>query len=104
LSKKRVNNLRLHAVKLRRLLIRLFMLLDLRMPVSQPVCEKGFFNIKKGVLPLKHIISVEEMSKQEIMDILQLAVKLRDQPSTFQKQLFAANLFFEPSTRTKMSF
>src|SRR5699024_2202791 len=52
----------------------------------------------------KHIISVEEMSKQEIMDILQLAVKLRDQPITFQKQLFAANLFFEPSTRTKMSF
>ena len=80
------------------------MLLDLRMPFSQPVCEKGFFNIKKGVLPLKHIISVEEMSKQEIMDILQLAVKLRDQPITFQKQLFAANLFFEPSTRTKMSF
>src|SRR5699024_11671715 len=31
-------------------------------------------------------------------------VKLRDQPITFQKQLFAANLFFEPSTRTKMSF
>src|SRR5699024_2248852 len=80
------------------------MLLDLRMPFSQPVCDKGFFNIKKGVIPLQNIISIEEMSKQEIMDILQLSVKLRDQPITFQKQLFAANLLFEPSTRTKMNF
>src|SRR5699024_7241999 len=74
------------------------------MPFSQPVCEKGFFNTKKGVPSLKHMISAEEMSKQEIIDLFQLAVKLRHQPITFEKQLFAANLFFEPSTRTKMSF
>lgn len=53
---------------------------------------------------MKHVISADKMSKQEIIDLLDLAEKLRHQPMRFGKQLFAANLFFEPSTRTRMSF
>ena len=53
---------------------------------------------------MKNLISAEEMTEQEITNIIQLAIKFRKQPVKFQKQLFAANLFFEPSTRTKMSF
>lgn len=53
---------------------------------------------------MKHFISVEDMTKEEIIDLLELTQKVRDFPYTLSKQIFAANLFFEPSTRTKTSF
>ncbi|MGM8211818.1 aspartate carbamoyltransferase catalytic subunit [Virgibacillus sp. W0430] len=54
---------------------------------------------------MKHFISVNDLQTTDVLDILDLAEHYRkyDHLKT-QKQLFAANLFFEPSTRTKMSF
>ncbi|SFB19287.1 aspartate carbamoyltransferase [Lentibacillus halodurans] len=53
---------------------------------------------------MRHFISTRELSAASIYDILNTAEKLRDSSESFSQQYFAANLFFEPSTRTKMSF
>lgn len=53
---------------------------------------------------MKHFISVEYLSKAEIIELLELTKELKESPIKLTKQIFAANLFFEPSTRTKMSF
>jgi len=53
----------------------------------------------------RHIISIEDFSREEILEILAVAERLHRQP---QPELMAnrlmANLFFEPSTRTRLSF
>lgn len=54
--------------------------------------------------PMKHFISVRDLKKDEILELLELARLFRHEQYRFNEQLFAANLFFEPSTRTKMSF
>lgn len=53
---------------------------------------------------MRHFISVDRLTTEEIYSILQDAEKLRNNDYKLERQLFAANLFFEPSTRTKMSF
>ncbi|HEX6593867.1 MAG TPA: aspartate carbamoyltransferase catalytic subunit [Bacillota bacterium] len=54
---------------------------------------------------MNHFISVSQLQEEEIFSLLRLAAHLRkENDQTFEKQFFAANLFFEPSTRTKMSF
>lgn len=53
---------------------------------------------------MKHFISLEQLTVSEIHDILQLAKHYEKNHFTLKRQLFIANLFFEPSTRTKMSF
>lgn len=53
---------------------------------------------------MKHFISLEQLTVSEIHDILQLAKHYEKKHFTLKRQLFIANLFFEPSTRTKMSF
>ncbi|WP_152656458.1 aspartate carbamoyltransferase catalytic subunit [Oceanobacillus sp. CFH 90083] len=53
---------------------------------------------------MKHFISMQQLSKETMNQILKEAELIRKSPKTINKQLFAANLFFEPSTRTKMSF
>ncbi|GGP15697.1 aspartate carbamoyltransferase catalytic subunit [Oceanobacillus neutriphilus] len=53
---------------------------------------------------MKHFISMQQLSGETINRILKEAESVRKSPITINKQLFAANLFFEPSTRTKMSF
>lgn len=53
---------------------------------------------------MKHFISVNQLSDGEISSLLETAERLRLGKVKIAKQLFAANLFFEPSTRTKMSF
>src|SRR5690625_1253735 len=53
---------------------------------------------------MKHLISVEDISKADILEIFQLADRFQKERLALKKQLFAANLFFEPSTRTKTSF
>src|SRR5699024_2575065 len=40
----------------------------------------------------------------EIIELLKTSHQFRQHNYMFTKKLFAANLFFEPSTRTKMSF
>ncbi|GGA84069.1 aspartate carbamoyltransferase catalytic subunit [Ornithinibacillus halotolerans] len=53
---------------------------------------------------MKHFFSINQLTNQEIYRIIQNAWKYKKENATVSKQLFAANLFFEPSTRTKMSF
>jgi aspartate carbamoyltransferase catalytic subunit len=57
-----------------------------------------------GVLVMNHFISINQLSNQQIFDLLENAAKYKKANYQISKQLFAANLFFEPSTRTKMSF
>lgn len=53
---------------------------------------------------MKHFLSVSDMTVEDIIDLLDTANKYRLDEYKISKQLFSANLFFEPSTRTKMSF
>ncbi|WP_106497687.1 aspartate carbamoyltransferase catalytic subunit [Lentibacillus sp. Marseille-P4043] len=54
---------------------------------------------------MRHFISVNQLSTEEIFSIMETAEKFRNQELLpIRQKLFAANLFFEPSTRTKMSF
>ncbi|GGH73512.1 aspartate carbamoyltransferase [Compostibacillus humi] len=53
---------------------------------------------------MKHFISVDSLSKEEIFRLLHQAQKLQKNPERMKEKFFVSNLFFEPSTRTKMSF
>lgn len=53
---------------------------------------------------MKHFLTVQDMNVKEIMSLLNMAEKFHLEEYKISKQLFCANLFFEPSTRTKMSF
>ena len=57
---------------------------------------------------MKDIISMNDMSKEEILEILEIAEKIEnsseEEKLNFFKGKIIATLFFEPSTRTKMSF
>ena len=57
---------------------------------------------------MESIISMNDMSKKEILNILELARKIDETPDDeklkFLYGKIIATLFFEPSTRTKMSF
>ena len=57
---------------------------------------------------MKDIISMNDISKEEILEILEIAEKIEKTPEeeklNFLKGKIIATLFFEPSTRTKMSF
>lgn len=53
---------------------------------------------------MKHFLTVEDMSASEIISLIEMAAYFRDNNPKISEQLFIANLFFEPSTRTKMSF
>lgn len=56
----------------------------------------------------KDIISMNDMAKEEIMEILRLAKKIENTPEEEKLKILSgkivSTLFFEPSTRTKMSF
>ncbi len=52
-----------------------------------------------------HIVSIEEISKEEILYITELARKMKNTPSTHLLEgCILASCFFEPSTRTRLSF
>lgn len=53
---------------------------------------------------MRHFISVDDLSNSSIMEVFEQAEAFQSKKCTIQQQLFAANLFFEPSTRTKTSF
>src|SRR5690625_3172073 len=53
---------------------------------------------------MKHFISVNQLTTDDIFSTLELAEHYRRGTIQGSEQIFAANLFFEPSTRTKMSF
>lgn len=56
---------------------------------------------------IKHIISIRDLNREQIDYILSLAKDIEDKPEKYKDILrgkVIASLFFEPSTRTKMSF
>lgn len=56
---------------------------------------------------IKHIISIHDLDREQIDYILSLAKDIEDKPEKYKNILAGkviASLFFEPSTRTKMSF
>ena len=53
----------------------------------------------------KHLISIHDFSKEEIINVLSLAAKFEEsQTESILKGKVVASLFFEPSTRTRLSF
>ncbi|WP_428772879.1 aspartate carbamoyltransferase [Vibrio sp.] len=53
----------------------------------------------------KHIISIPELSRQELELIVKTAGQLKSEPNpTLIKNKVVASCFFEPSTRTRLSF
>lgn len=54
---------------------------------------------------MKSFISIKEFTRDEILEILKRAKELKEQPNgELIKDKIAATLFFEPSTRTRLSF
>lgn len=56
-------------------------------------------------MTVKSLVSIDDLSKDDILSILELASKFEANPnqSILQGKVFAS-LFFEPSTRTRLSF
>lgn len=53
----------------------------------------------------KNLISISDYSKQEYMEILNLAAEFESNPrQELLKEKVIASIFFEPSTRTRLSF
>lgn len=55
----------------------------------------------------KNLIDLEDLSVKEILDIINLANKIKASPSEYKEACrgkILATLFYEPSTRTRMSF
>ena len=57
----------------------------------------------------KSLLSINDLSKQEILDLIEFAKNFKNDDGSFKKEnLFpdktVANVFCEPSTRTKLSF
>src|SRR5947199_8987516 len=58
----------------------------------------------------RHLLGLEELSREELLILLQTAEKYlevsqrRDKKSTDLEGKVVVNLFFEPSTRTRVSF
>jgi aspartate carbamoyltransferase catalytic subunit len=53
---------------------------------------------------LKHIISINDFSKENIFKVLDTAAELEKNPKKYFEGKNLATLFFEPSTRTRLSF
>ncbi|HLQ73944.1 MAG TPA: aspartate carbamoyltransferase catalytic subunit [Bacillota bacterium] len=53
---------------------------------------------------MKHFISMSQLTNEDIVNILETAMVFKEEKYTLDEQVFVGNLFFEPSTRTKMSF
>lgn len=53
---------------------------------------------------MRHFISLDQLTVEDMYGILESAEDFRLGHTPIQQQIFAGNLFFEPSTRTKMSF
>ncbi|MFG6115197.1 aspartate carbamoyltransferase catalytic subunit [Halobacillus sp. MO56] len=54
---------------------------------------------------MKHLLSMEDLTAEDIYRLIHQAEAIeRGDIPVFSKQLFAANIFLEPSTRTKNSF
>jgi len=67
-------------------------------------------SVEKHLLSVRHLLGIKDLSKDDILTILDLASSYADlghKPEAFDcafRKLVAVNVFLEPSTRTKMSF
>src|SRR5690625_1721728 len=75
------------------------------------LCKEAFFIQKCTCLKqnrrketMKHFISVSQLTSNEILETIETAEKFRNSNYKIDEQVFVGNLFFEQSTRTKMSF
>jgi aspartate carbamoyltransferase catalytic subunit len=63
-----------------------------------------YFNVAIS-LKNRDLISIEDLSKEELLFLLELASEMEVSPGRFElKDKVMATLFFEPSTRTRLSF
>ena len=53
---------------------------------------------------IQHIISIKDFNRQQIVDILELAIRFENLRDDRLKGCVLGTLFFEPSTRTRLSF
>lgn len=56
---------------------------------------------------MKHILSINDFSRENLLDVIEEARQIKASPSIVQDALHGriiATLFFEPSTRTRLSF
>ncbi|MGT2907260.1 aspartate carbamoyltransferase catalytic subunit [Streptococcus dentiloxodontae] len=62
--------------------------------------------ITNGMVSLKHLVTMETLSNEEVLGLIErgLAFKKKQADFKLERQYFAANLFFENSTRTHKSF
>ena len=62
--------------------------------------------VTDGAVSLKHLVSMEILSNEEVLGLIKrgLAFKEKKVHFSLDRQYFAANLFFESSTRTHKSF
>lgn len=57
--------------------------------------------------PLRHLLDIESLTKTQLQDLLNLAHRVKADPAAWRNRLdgsLAVNLFFEASTRTRLSF
>lgn len=55
----------------------------------------------------QHLLDIESLNQQQLDDLLELSLRVADQPQEFAGRLAGkvlVNLFLEPSTRTRISF
>jgi aspartate carbamoyltransferase catalytic subunit len=60
-----------------------------------------------GLVKMKNLLKIEQLSKEEILEIIKLTEQIEDCPEQFSKKLIGkslATMFFQPSTRTRISF
>lgn len=53
---------------------------------------------------MKSFISINDLDREEIMDIINLAHEIETNPQNKRQNKILSSIFFEPSTRTKLSF
>ena len=53
---------------------------------------------------MKNFISMRDFTKQDILEVLKIAKELEDKNDELLKSKIVGSLFFEPSTRTRLSF
>jgi aspartate carbamoyltransferase catalytic subunit len=60
-----------------------------------------------SLVKMKNLLKIEQLSKEEILEIIKLTEQIESYPEQFSKKLSGkslATMFFQPSTRTRISF
>ena len=62
--------------------------------------------VTNGMVSLTHLVTMETLSNEEVLVLIKRGIAFKQGQADFHldRQYFAANLFFESSTRTHKSF